>query len=425
MPKKIYLLFISSIKYIKRSFCFLSDILNAVEQRNLGNVQRLLREGDEIVNERYDDFFNSTLLQKAAKKGYYNILKELLISGADVNFQDKGGRTALIWASYCGYRSLVEELLNHEADVNKSDNFGCTALSFAASNGYTEIVKDLLDHNADVNIQNEEGNTALHIILKGQLTDAKTSVMKLLLSDTANIEQVNNLNKSVTQLAEESRNKAMMNLMKEFSEQRKINAARKALEKLVVNQIIDRRKNKLKKTSFLYDEVENLRQNVTKNECEKKQLEEKIYQINEKINTLKCTLKTKMDDEDFQSFEKLRKDVKCFERFVEEEKFHDVIQLTQRECSICFKEQLSNQNMYHCQMEHKVCEVCSLKIKEGNNICPLCQKNYVKTITQNRGLTFGKTQEDRNFLKAGYIFIVVIVTAFVLPIIFHILLGRK
>ena len=391
----------------------------------MGNVQRLLREGAEVVNERYDDFFNSTLLQKAAKKGCYNILKELLINGADVNFQDNGGRTALIWASYCGYHSLVKELLNHEVDVNKPDNLGCTALSFAVSNGHTEIVRDLLDHDADVNIQNEEGSTALHIILKGRITDATTSIMKLLLSDTANIEQVNNLNKSVTQLAEESRNQTIMNLMKEFSEQKKINAARKTLEKLVVKQIIDRRKNKLKKTSFLNDEVENLRQNITKNECEKKKLEEEISQINEKINTMKCTLKTKMDNEDFQSFEKLKKDVECFEMLVQEENFHDVIQLTQRECSICFKEQLSNQNMYHCQMGHKVCEVCSLAIKEGNKICPLCQKNYVKTITQNRGLTFDETQEDRNFLKTGYIFIAIVVTAFVLPIIFNILFGRK
>ena len=391
----------------------------------MGNVQRLLREGVEVVNERYNDFFNSTLLQKAAKKGCYNILKELLINGADVNFQDNGGRTALIWASYCGYHSLVKELLNHEADVNKPDNLGCTALSFAASNGHNEIVRDLLDHDADVNIQNEEGNTALHIILKGRITDATTSIMKLLLSDTANIEQVNNLNKSVTQLAEESRNQTIMNLMNEFSEQKKIHAARKTLEKLVVKQIIDRRKNKLKKTSFLNDEVENLRQNITKNECEKKKLEEEISQISEKINTMKCTLKTKMDNEDFQSFEKLKKDVEYFEMLVQEENFHDVIQLTQRECSICFKEQLSNQNMYHCQMRHKVCEVCSLTIKEGNSICLLCQKNYVKTITQNRDLTFDEIQEDRNFLKTGYIFIAIIVTAFVLPIIFNILFGRK
>ena len=391
----------------------------------MGNVRRLVSEDAEIVNERYDDFFNSTLLQKAAKKGCYNILKELLINGADINSQDNGGRTALIWASYCGYHSLVKELLKYKPDVNKPDNLGCTALSFAASNGHTEIVRDLLDHDADINIQNEEGNAALHIILKGRITDATTSIMKLLLSDNANIEQVNKLNKSVAQLAEESRNQTIMNLIEEFSEQKKINAARKTLEKLEANQIIHMRKKKLEKTFFLNDEVENLRQDITKNEFEKKKLEEEISQINEKISTLKCTLKTKIEDEDFQLFEKLKKDIKCFESLVQGGKFDDVIQLAQRECSICFKEQLSNQNTYYCQTGHRVCKVCSLKIKYGNKICPLCQKNYDKTLTQTRGLTFDETQEDRNFLKPGYIFIAIIVTAFILPIILHILFGRK
>ena len=389
-------------------------------------VRQLLNEGVENVNERYAGFFNCTLLQYAAIKGFYEILTELLIHGADVNCQDDGGRTALICTSDAGHRKLVKELLKHGADVNKRDNkLGCTALIFAASKGHNDIVRDLLDHGADVDIKNEEGNTALHIILKEQITDAKINIMKLLFSNNADIEQLNNQNQSAMQLAKESRNPAIMNLMEEFSEQKKIEEDEKKLEvttknkkKHEVDKIILRRKNKLKEISFLNDEVENLRQDITKNECESKRLEEKNYQ-------LKCTLKTKMEDEDFKLLEKLKKDIECFERLVQAENFDDVVQLAQRECSICYKKKGSNQNMYQCRTGLKICEVCSLRIKEGNNICPLCFKSYVETPILDRGLTFDETQEDSYFLKPGYIFIAIIVTVCLLSIVLHNLFERK
>ena len=388
-------------------------------------VRHILNEGVENINERYAGFFNCTLLQYAAIKGFYEILKELLIHGADVNCQDDGGRTALICTSHGGHRNLVKELLKHRADVNKRDKLGCTALIFAASKGHTEIMRDLLDHGADVNIKNEEGNTALHIILKEQITDAKINIMKLLFSNNADIEEVNNQNKSAMQLAKESRNPAIINLMEEFSEQKKIDVQEKKLEETTkskkkheVNKIILRRKNKLKEISFLNDEVENLRQGIIKNECESKKLKEKISQ-------LKCTLKTKTEDKDFKLFEKLKKDIECYERLVLAEKFDDVIQLIQRECSICFKKKWSNQNMYKCQTGVTICEVCCLRIKGGNNICPLCFKNHVETPIQDRGLTFDETQGDKNFLKPGYIFIAIIVTVCLLSIILQNFFERK
>jgi hypothetical protein len=63
-------------------------------------------------------------------------VKLLLAKGAEVNAQDKRGRTALIVASKDGYREVVQILLAYGADVNGRDKKGNTALDWASFSGY-------------------------------------------------------------------------------------------------------------------------------------------------------------------------------------------------------------------------------------------------------------------------------------------------
>lgn len=52
------------------------------------------------------------------------LVKLLIENGANINFTDAHGVTALMLASQVGYVSVVEELLTHKIKVNQADNQG-------------------------------------------------------------------------------------------------------------------------------------------------------------------------------------------------------------------------------------------------------------------------------------------------------------
>jgi len=102
---------------------------------------------------------NEALLE-AAKDGYFNGVKQALQNGADKDFTDENGRTALIWAASKGqknrgglgttsYRAIVTELLNKEANVNIADAEGRTALMEAIM---SELDVDALDQKSEIKL---------------------------------------------------------------------------------------------------------------------------------------------------------------------------------------------------------------------------------------------------------------------------------
>ena len=72
-----------------------------------------------------------TALHEAANKGYEEIVKALVIAGAEVNAIDNTGRTALHWAVTT---EIVKALVIAGADL--TDNDGETALQFAKKGGH-------------------------------------------------------------------------------------------------------------------------------------------------------------------------------------------------------------------------------------------------------------------------------------------------
>ena len=101
------------------------------------------------------------VLMWATRYGRTETVEVLLKYGADVNYKNYFGWTALILAAGDGYTETAEVLLKYGADVNYKLNDGWTALMFAAENGYTETAEVLLKYGANVNAKNNYGNTAL------------------------------------------------------------------------------------------------------------------------------------------------------------------------------------------------------------------------------------------------------------------------
>eukprot|EP00439_Symbiodinium_sp_Y106_P059620 s5040_g8.t1 len=67
------------------------------------------------------------------------------------------GSSPLLVAAKKGYVEMVKELLAARAPVDQADNFGQTPLLLAASEGKSKVIQPLLAYGADVNAQDHEG----------------------------------------------------------------------------------------------------------------------------------------------------------------------------------------------------------------------------------------------------------------------------
>lgn len=101
-------------------------------------------------------------LHRAVMNEDLPLVKELLLSGEDVNSKDYFGMTPLHDAVSNRYIDIVEVLLDNGADVNALDDFGHTPLMKCLDlqpfydgidiNGII-IANMLIKHNADLNIK--------------------------------------------------------------------------------------------------------------------------------------------------------------------------------------------------------------------------------------------------------------------------------
>ena len=90
------------------------------------------------------------------------LVRLLLVKGADVNKADKDGQTPLFFCSRINGYNLARLLLAKGADVNKANNGGQTPLFWSCFTGNFEFARLLVDREADVNKANNAGWTPLH-----------------------------------------------------------------------------------------------------------------------------------------------------------------------------------------------------------------------------------------------------------------------
>ncbi|MGD9096924.1 MAG: ankyrin repeat domain-containing protein, partial [Desulfobacterales bacterium] len=67
----------------------------------------------------------------------------LLSQNAEVNLQDRLGRSALLLAASEGHAAIVEQLLAKGAKASLTNKSGRTALDVAAAEGHEQVVRIL------------------------------------------------------------------------------------------------------------------------------------------------------------------------------------------------------------------------------------------------------------------------------------------
>ncbi|KEF59780.1 uncharacterized protein A1O9_04628 [Exophiala aquamarina CBS 119918] len=101
-------------------------------------------------------------LGEAAAFGGYPTVLFLLDQGADPNYRDRNGWSAIHWAAEEGHEDIVHLLLKGGADVNAVSSYGTSPLHCAANGGRKNIVRVLLQYGADPLRTTCHGWTPLH-----------------------------------------------------------------------------------------------------------------------------------------------------------------------------------------------------------------------------------------------------------------------
>ncbi|XP_032241225.2 protein phosphatase 1 regulatory subunit 12A isoform X4 [Nematostella vectensis] len=119
--------------------------------------------------------FNSGIVfLSAVSSGDVDEVKKLLAKGADINYQNVDGLTALHQACIDENFDLVKVLVDKGASMDVRDNEGWTSLHAAASCGSVEIAKYLIENGADVAAVNNEGELPLDLAEEEDMEDLLT-----------------------------------------------------------------------------------------------------------------------------------------------------------------------------------------------------------------------------------------------------------
>jgi uncharacterized protein len=136
-----------------------SLVADAAMERKTEEVRRLVQAGAD-VNFRQAD--GATALHWATYHGDAGLAELLLEAGADASAANRNGSTPLWLAASQGDATMIETLLEGGADANEQLPLGRRPLMLAARAGTVDAVRALLDHGADPNAkENERGTTAL------------------------------------------------------------------------------------------------------------------------------------------------------------------------------------------------------------------------------------------------------------------------
>lgn len=133
---------------------------------------------DNIVGEKTysycrNDFYKPALLPErtieekliaAVFHGQLQKVKDLVTQGANLNFKDTSGETALHYAIRSECFESVKILVEARADLNVKNKNGESPLILAAKNRNSEITKFLIETGADVNLKNNKEMSVLKIL---------------------------------------------------------------------------------------------------------------------------------------------------------------------------------------------------------------------------------------------------------------------
>ncbi|CAO3685599.1 unnamed protein product [Umbelopsis ramanniana] len=179
---------------------------DAASSGDISNIENLLLHGADI---NWNDDQKRTALHICAGYGHKELVSMLLNLGALADSKDKNSSTEVVQlllnhstaidsqdidsatplhiASINGHAEVVQILINRGAAIDSKNKYLATPLHLAAWKGHEEVVQLLLQHGAAIDSQNEDAHTPLHRASAVGHTD----VVRLLIDNSAVIDSNN------------------------------------------------------------------------------------------------------------------------------------------------------------------------------------------------------------------------------------------
>jgi ankyrin repeat protein len=125
---------------------------------NIGDIDQVKQAlQDKVPINSPEERKQTTAVMFAAERGRLDIVELLVANGADINYANRNGLTALHAASYGNHLDVVKFLLEKGADINAIERKGKTPLYYAAITDAADTAQFLIANNADVNARGERG----------------------------------------------------------------------------------------------------------------------------------------------------------------------------------------------------------------------------------------------------------------------------
>ena len=157
-----------------------ATLFGAVREKLVEVVRYLLLIG---ADPNLQDNNGNTPLMLAAMNNDLETAKVLSEQGADPNLSDHDGNTPLMWAALNGYLPFVEFFLNwEEININLPNHEGYTALIRAIYGRDLQVITALLEAGADLNAQDYRGRTALTSLVYTPYKEGDLEIMRALLA---------------------------------------------------------------------------------------------------------------------------------------------------------------------------------------------------------------------------------------------------
>uniref|UniRef100_A0A1I8IZF0 ANK_REP_REGION domain-containing protein n=1 Tax=Macrostomum lignano TaxID=282301 RepID=A0A1I8IZF0_9PLAT len=137
----------------------IDELQKAARHGNNEQVKQLIAKGANIHE---CDTARLTALHRATANGHIAVMTTLIEAGADINSEEDLGRTPIYCACQNGLLPAVNFLIENRADVNRPRKNGRSPLYAAAANGHILVVETLLNAGALVDLPSSTGCSPLY-----------------------------------------------------------------------------------------------------------------------------------------------------------------------------------------------------------------------------------------------------------------------
>ncbi|ORY68952.1 ankyrin repeat-containing domain protein, partial [Pseudomassariella vexata] len=164
-----------------------TPLIRAVKDEMSDSLVTLLLEFGARVNAT-DEQQNTALhyaamQQPSAEMRNLNVIRILLVNGADQGIRNVRGRTPLYKAIMWERLGRAVELLDYGADLEAVDNNGQTALYDAVLHGNAQLTRLLCERGASLDKKDKTGQTALHYAV----SQGRSEIVEILVNAGANV----------------------------------------------------------------------------------------------------------------------------------------------------------------------------------------------------------------------------------------------